>query len=90
MPNVAEAKRSASDFLKRELNANEVHVIGVKKVPAGWEAEAEVYEESSFIKALGLHAKVKDCNLYVVTEDDELGVQSFERKDLLDENEDAQ
>jgi hypothetical protein len=34
-------------------------------------------------------AKVQDCNLYVIKEDNELGVQSYERKDLLDESEDA-
>ena len=88
--NIVEAKKAASDFLMQTLNASEVHVIGVKRVTGGWEAEAEVYEESSFIKSLGLPAKVRDRNLYVVKEDDELGVQWFERKDLLDEKDDAQ
>jgi hypothetical protein len=86
MPNVniVEAKKAVSDFLMQALKASDVRVIGLKRVPDGWEAEAEVYEESAFIKALGLPAKVQDRNLYVVKEDDQLEVQWFERKDVFE------
>lgn len=86
MPNmtITAAEKAASDFLMQALHASEVHIIGVKKVPDGWEAEAEVYEESAFIKALGLPTRVHDRNLYVVMENDQLEVLSFERKDLIE------
>jgi len=87
MPNVSivEAQEAASEFLMKTLKANDVRVIGMKKVPDGWEAEAEVYEESAFIKALGLPAKVRDRNIYVVKEDDELHVQSYQLRSRLEE-----
>ncbi len=86
MPNmtVTAVEKAASDFLMQALHAVEVHVIGVKRIPEGWEAQAEVYEESAFIKALGLPTRVRDRNLYVVMEDNQLEVTSFERKDLTE------
>ncbi len=86
MPNmtVTAVEKAASDFLMQALHAIEVRIIGVKRIPEGWEAQAEVYEESAFIKALGLPTRVRDRNLYVVLEDDQMEVTSFERKDLIE------
>jgi len=80
MANIEEAQKAVSEFLKKTLNVKEAKVIGVKKVEDGWETEAEVYEESSFIKSIGLPTRVQDRNIYVVKLDDNLKVQSYERK----------
>lgn len=77
---LAEVRKTVLDFLARTLEAKEVQVIKVVATESGWEAEAEVYEESSFIKALGLSTRVKDRNVYKVKLDGELEVQSYERK----------
>ena len=50
------------------------------KVGDGWEAEAEVYEESSFMKSLGLPTRMQDRNIYLLKLDEDLEVQSYERE----------
>jgi len=80
MANIEEAQRAVSEFLRKTLNIREAKVIGVKKVEDGWESEAEVYEESSFIKSIGLPTRVQDRNIYAFKLDDNLEVQSYERK----------
>jgi len=80
MANIEEAGKISIEFLKNTLNLENVKVIKAARVDDGWEAEAEVYEESSFIKSLGLPTRVLDRNLYTVKLDDHLEVQSFERK----------
>ena len=80
MANIEEAREISSEFLKKTLNVKEIKVIKAVRVQDGWEAEAEAYEESSFIKALGLPTRVMDRNIYTVNLDEHLEVQSFERK----------
>ena len=80
MANIEEAREISSEFLKKTLNVKEIKVIKAARVQDGWEAEAEAYEESSFIKALGLPTRVMDRNIYTVNLDEHLEVQSFERK----------
>lgn len=80
MANIEETRKVVVDFLKKTLNAKEVKMIKATKVEGGWETETEVYEESSFIKSLGLPTRVQDRNIYVVKLDDNLDVQSYERK----------
>lgn len=80
MANIEEAGKAVSEFLKKTLNVNNVKVIKTTKVDDGWEAQAEVYEESSFIKSLGLPSRVQDRNIYSVNLNDDLEVQSYERK----------
>lgn len=80
MANIEKAGRAVSEFLKKTLNVKDVRVIKASKIGDGWETEAEVYEESSFIKALGLPTRVQDRNVYTVRLDDNLEVQSYERK----------
>jgi len=83
MANMEEARIAVSEFLKKTLNVKDVKVIKTAKVSDGWEAEAEVYEESSFIKSLGLATRVQDRNIYAVKLNDSLEVESYERKRQL-------
>jgi len=80
MANIEEIRRISAEFLKKTLDLKDVKVIKAARVGDDWEAEAEAYEESSFIKALGLPTRVMDRNVYTVRLDDHLEVQSFERK----------
>ena len=83
MANIEEAKKAVAEFLKKTLNVKDVKVIKAAKVGDGWENEAEVYEESSFIKSLGLSTRVQDRNIYAVKLNDSLDVESYERKGQL-------
>jgi len=78
MANIEAAREAVTIFISKALNVEEVRVIGVTKVDDGWEMEAEVYEESSFIKSLGLPTRVKDRNIYIVKLSDNLEVGSYE------------
>ncbi|MEW5767353.1 MAG: hypothetical protein AB1797_06955 [bacterium] len=80
MANIEEARNAVIEFLKKSLHVKEVKVIKAARVGDVWEAEAEVYEESSFIKSLGLPTRVQDRNIYAVKLDDNLEVQFYERK----------
>lgn len=80
VPNIEEAGKAAVEFLKKNLKVKEAKVIKTVRAGAGWEVEAEVYEESSFIKALGLSTKVQDRNIYTVKFNDSLEVESYERR----------
>ena len=78
---IEETRKTVSEFLKKTLNVKDVTVIKVIKAEKGWETEAEVYEESSFIKSLGLPTRVQDRNIYAVKLNDSLEVESYERKE---------
>ena len=80
MADIQEVSKAVSEFLKQTLNVKDVKVIKVTKADEGWETEAEVYEESSFIKALGLPTRVQDKNFYEVKLSDRLEVESYGRK----------
>ena len=80
MANIGEAGQAVVGFLKNTLGVQEVKVIKATKVDDGWEAEAEVYEENSFLKSVGLPTKVQDRNLYAVKLSDSLEVESYERE----------
>ena len=80
MANIEEAKTAVSEFLKKTLNVNSVKVIKVTKASDGWDTEAEVIEESLFIKSLGLPTRVQDRNIYTAKLDENLEVQSYELK----------
>jgi hypothetical protein len=83
MANMEEGRIAVVEFLKKTLNVKDVKVIKVAKVGDDWEAEAEAYEESSFIKSLGLATRVQDRNIYAVKLNDSLEVESYERKGTL-------
>ena len=80
MANIGEAGQAVVEFLKNTLGIQDVKVIKATKVDDGWEAEAEVYEESSFLKSVGLPTKVQDRNIYAVKLSDNLEVESYERE----------
>ena len=83
MANIEEARKAVGEFLKKTLNVKEVKVVKAAKAGGDWEAEAEVFEESAFIKALDLPTtrKVQDRNIYEVKLDGKLEVQSYGRKE---------
>ncbi|MBU0567290.1 hypothetical protein KJ693_06920 [bacterium] len=85
MANIEEAGNAVVEFLKKTLDVKEVKVIKAAKAGDGWEAEAEVYEESSFIKALGLATRVQDRNIYAVKLSEGLEVESYKRKGETEE-----
>ena len=66
-------------FLKKILDKDS-KVLKIAKSSDGWTGEAEVYEESSFIKSLGLATKVQDRNIYDIELNDKLEVMSYARK----------
>lgn len=80
MANIGEVQKAAREFLKNALGVKEARVVKAGKINGGWEAEVEVYEESSFIKSLGLPTRVQDRNFYTVKLSEELEVESYERK----------
>ena len=80
MANIDEVREAAAEFLQRALNVKEVRVVGAAKVNSQWDIEIEVYEESSFIKSLGLPTRVRDRNIYSVKLSDSLEVESYERQ----------
>jgi len=84
MARIEESGKTASDFLKKILHVDEgkIKVIRTVKHNGDWEAEIEVYEESSFIKSLGLPTRVLDRNIYTVRLDDNLEILSYGRKEL--------
>jgi hypothetical protein len=73
---VSEAIRS---FFKKTLGTD-AKVIKITKSEDGWVGEAEIYEESSFIKSLGLPSRVQDRNTYEIKLTDTLEVTSYTRK----------
>jgi hypothetical protein len=78
MADLEETRAAVVEFLKKILDVEGVKVIAATRIDDGWEMEAEVYEESSFIKSLGLPTRVKDRNIYIVKLNDNLEVESYE------------
>ncbi len=80
MTGIEAVKEAVVVFLQKALDVKDIKVIGATKTDNGWCIEAEVYEESAFIKALGLPSRVQDRNLYEVKLDEALEVESYERQ----------
>ena len=80
MTGIEEAKGIVIEFLQKALDVKDVKVIGATKIDHQWHIEAEVYEENSFLKSLGLPTKVQDRNIYEVRLSDNLEVESYERQ----------
>ena len=79
MANIAQVAQAAKGFLQCILPAEDAKVVKITKTPEGWEEEVEVYEESSFIKSIGLPTRVRDRNVYKVRVNENLEVESYER-----------
>jgi alcohol dehydrogenase YqhD (iron-dependent ADH family) len=80
MTGIEEVKSIVVEFLQKALDVKDVKVIGATKIDNQWHIEAEVYEENSFLKSLGLPTKVQDRNIYEVRLSDNLEVESYERQ----------
>ena len=77
---VEETGKAITDFFKKTLG-RDAKVIKIAKTSDGWIGEAEIYEESSFIKSLGLPTRVQDRNIYEIKLTDTLEVISYARKE---------
>jgi hypothetical protein len=80
MTGIEEAKDIVVEFLQKALDVRDVKIIGATKVDNEWHVEAEVYEDNSFLKSLGLPSRVQDRNIYMVKLNDDLEVESYERQ----------
>jgi alcohol dehydrogenase YqhD (iron-dependent ADH family) len=80
MTSIEEAKDTVINFLQKALNVKDVKVIGITRTDSQWHIEAEVYEENSFLKSLGLPTRVQDRNIYEVRLNSNLEVESYERQ----------
>jgi alcohol dehydrogenase YqhD (iron-dependent ADH family) len=74
---VREAIRS---FFEKTFG-RDAKVIKITKSEDGWVGEAEIYEESSFIKSLGIPTRMQDRNTYEIKLTDTLEVTSYTRKE---------
>ena len=83
MNGIENAKSMVVEFLQKALDVKDVKVIGATKVDNEWHVEAEVYEENSFLRSLGLPTKVQDRNIYEVKINSALEVESYGRKGTL-------
>ena len=70
--------RAVLGFL-REVLKKEGTIIKTSKTSEGWEVQVEVIEESAYMKALGIPARVMDRNVYEAKLSEDLEVVSFER-----------
>jgi hypothetical protein len=82
MTDIESVCKTATEFLQRILGTDTVHVVGASKTEDTWEVEAEVFEESAFMKSLGLPTRAQDKNLYKVKVNAALEVESYERQDV--------
>ncbi len=80
MTGIEEAKNTVIEFLQKVLDISDIKVIGATKIDNQWHIEAEVYEDNSFIKSLGLPTKVRDKNIYDVSLNENMEVESYERQ----------
>ena len=78
------AKKIIKSFLEEHIGSA-AQVLKVAKTDEGWMGEAEIFEDSSFIKSLGLKTNVQDRNIYVVELADNMEVISYGRKEENDE-----
>jgi len=78
------AKNTIKSFLEEHIGSS-AQVLKVAKTDEGWMGEAEIFEDSSFIKSLGLKTNVQDRNIYVVELADNMEVMSYGRKEENDE-----
>jgi len=77
---IDEVRAVIEDFFKSTLKKNS-KIMRITKEEDGWSGDAEIYEESSFIKSIGLPTKVQDRNIYEIKLNDELDVMSYGLKE---------
>jgi len=77
---IEEVGKAIKDFFKEVLDKDS-KVIKIARSQEVWIGEAEIYEESAFIKSLGLPTRVQDRNIYEIRLTDNLEVNSYARKE---------
>jgi hypothetical protein len=83
MTDIETVSKTVTEFLQRVLGVDSLRVVAVNKTAEVWDVEAEVFEESAFLKSLGLPSRVKDKNLYRVRLNGAMEVESYERQGLI-------
>ena len=83
---IEEVSKAITVFFKKTLG-KDAKVIKIAQTQDEWLAEAEAYEESSFIKSLGLSTKVQDRNIYEIKLTNDLEVMSYARKGTVTKEE---
>lgn len=82
MTDIEIVSKTVTEFLQRVLGVDSLRVVAVNKTADVWDVEAEVFEESTFLKSLGLPSRIKDKNLYRVRLNGVMEVESYERQGL--------
>ena len=77
---IDEVRAVIEDFFKNTLKKNS-KIMRITKEEDGWSGDAEIYEESSFIKSIGLPTEVQDRNIYYIKLDNEFEVMSYRLKE---------
>lgn len=81
IPTIEEVRQAALRFLEESLNLEGAKLFAVRKLADGWEVSAEVFEDSAFIKSLGIASRTKDRNIYHLKLSPELVVVGYEREE---------
>ena len=76
---IDKADKTITDYLKKKLG-RDAKIIRLVKTEKGWTGDAEVFEDSAFIKSLGLSTKVQDRNIYEILLNNELEVVGYKLK----------
>ena len=77
---IDQVREAIKSFLEKTFGTD-AKVIKITKSEDGWVGEAEIYEESSFIKSLGIPTRMQDRNTYEIKLTDTLEVTSYTRKE---------
>jgi len=79
---IDQVREAIRDFFEKTFG-RDAKVIKITRSKDGWVGEAEIYEESAFIKSLGLPTRVQDRNTYEIKLTDTLEVTSYGPKEEL-------
>jgi hypothetical protein len=80
MSTFAKINKIVLDFLK-EMLGQEAKIVSIQKQDTSWFVVAEVFEDSAFIKSIGLKTNVKDRYFYEIEIDGELEIVSYARQE---------
>jgi hypothetical protein len=79
---IEKVSKAVRDFFEKTFG-RDAKVIKITKSEVGWIGQVEIYEESSFIKSLGLSTRVQDRNIYEIKLTDTLEVISYGPREEL-------
>ncbi|MFN3345757.1 MAG: hypothetical protein ACK4XY_06300 [Chloroherpetonaceae bacterium] len=82
-----QAAKKVVDFVSA-MTDSKAKLVKLEKTSqdgGGWIGYAEVFEESAFIKSIGLPSRVMDRNFYEVRLNSALEVVGYAKKDKLEE-----